>query len=71
MAFKVIMDIFCEASGMQINLDKSCFLHNDLDVDLLRRITGFLPYRFEYINNGFKCLGYFIKPMGYLVRDWH
>ena len=71
MAFKVILDILCEESGMQINLDKSCFLHNDLDADLLRRIIGFLPYRFEHINKGFKYLGYFIKPLGYLVKDWH
>ena len=71
MAFKVILDTFCEASGMRINLDKSCFLHNDLDADLLRRITGLLPYRFEHINHGFKYLGYFIKPSGYLVKDWH
>ena len=56
---------------MQINLDKSCFLHNDLDVDLLRRTTGFLPYRSEHINKGFKYLGYYIKPLGYLVKDWH
>ena len=44
LAFKVILDTFCEASGMRINLDKSCFLHNDLDADLLHRITGLLPY---------------------------
>ena len=30
-AFKVLLDTFCEASGMCINLEKSCFLHNDLD----------------------------------------
>ena len=71
MAFKVILDIFCEASSMQINLDKSFILHNDLDVDILRKITGFLPYRFEYINKVFKYLGYFINPLGYLVKDWH
>ena len=70
-AFKVILETFCEASGMRINLDKSCFVHNDLDANLLRSITGLLPYRFEHINNGFKYLGYFVKPSGYLVRDWH
>ena len=56
---------------MQINMDKSCFPHNDLDADLLHRITGFLPYKYEHINKGFKYLGYFIKPLGYLVKDWH
>ena len=71
MAFKVILETFCEAFGMRINLDKSCFLHNDLDADILCRITGLLPYRFEHLNNGFKYLGYFVKPLGYLVRGWH
>ena len=50
MAFKVILDTFCEASGMRINMDKSCFLHNDLDAALLRRITGLLPYTFEHLS---------------------
>ena len=71
MAFKVILDTFCEAFGMHINMEKSCFLHNDLDTDLLRRITGLLPYIFEHINHGFNYLGYFLKPTGYLVKDWH
>ena len=35
MAFKVILDTFCEAFGRCINLNKSCFLHNDLDEALL------------------------------------
>ena len=50
MAFKVILDTFCEASGMCININKSCFLHNDLDEALLRRIFGLLPYRFDFLN---------------------
>ena len=70
-AFKVILDTFCEASGMCINLEKSYFLHNDLDAALLGRITGLLPYRFAHLNQGFKYLGYFLKPSGYLVKDWH
>ena len=71
MAFKVILYTFCEASSMHINMDKSCFLHNVLDANLLCRITGLLPYRFEHLNQGFNYLGYFLKPSGYLVTDWH
>ena len=41
-AFKSILDSFCEAYGMCINIAKSCFLHNDLDASLLGRITGLL-----------------------------
>ena len=68
-AFKVILDTFCDAYGMLINMDKSCFLHNDLDADTLNRISGFFPYKFEHIHRGFNYLGYFIKPLGYLVKD--
>ena len=71
MAFKVILDTFCEASGMSINMNKSCFLHNGLDEVLLWRITDLLPYRFDDINKGFIYLGYFLKPSGYLVKDWY
>ena len=71
MAFKVILDTFCEASGMCININKSYFLHNDLDEALLRRIYGLLPYRFDYLNKGFDYLGYFLKPSGYLIKDWY
>ena len=56
---------------MCINLEKSCFLHNDLDAALLGRITSLLPHRFAHLNQGFKYLGYFLKPSGYLVKDWH
>ena len=71
MAFKVILDTFCEVSGMCINMDKSYFIHYDLDAALLGRITGLLPYRFAHLNQGFTYLGYFLKPSGYLVNDWH
>ena len=70
-AFKVLLDTFSAASGMCINIAKSIFLHNDLDVSLLERITGLLPYRFAHLNQGFNYLGYFLKPSGYLVKDWH
>ena len=58
--FKVILDTFCEASGMSININKSCFLHNGLDETLLRRINGLLPYISDFISKGFVYLGYFL-----------
>ena len=69
-AFKVILDTFCAASGMKINLDKSSFLHSDLDDAVLRRISDIIPYRFAHLNLGFTYLGFFLKPSGYLVKDW-
>ena len=70
-AFKVILDTFCTASGMCINLDKSCFLFNNVEEGILNKISCTLSLNFEHISKGFKYLGYFIKPLGYLVKDWH
>ena len=69
-AFKVLLDTFCEASDMKINMDKSVFLHHDLDEVMLGRISGIMPYRFAHLNHGFTYLGFFLKPLGYLVKDW-
>ena len=70
LAFKGILDIFCEASGMSINGNKSCFLQKGVDEAILQRISGILPYRSDDFRKGFKYLGYFLKPSGYLVKDW-
>ena len=57
------------ALGMCISVDKSCFLYNNVDVDIHIDIAKALPYKMEPITAGFKYLGYFLKPLGYRVRD--
>ena len=69
-AFKVILDSFCEASGMNINMDKSCFLHYNVKDSIRRGVSDILPFRFEHLDQGFTYLGFFLKPTGYLVKDW-
>ena len=69
--FKVILDNFCAASGMCINMDKSYFLFNNVEEGILNRISHSLSFKYDHISLGFKYLGYFINPLGYLVKDWH
>ena len=69
--FDVILSTFCKASGMCISVDKSCFLFNHVDEDILGGIACVLPYKMEPIVSGFKYLGYFLKPLGYKVSDWN
>ena len=69
-SLKVLLDIFCEASRMLINSEKYCFLCNNLEDGSLTKITHTLPYKTHPMSTGFKYLGYFIKPSGYLVKDW-
>ena len=56
---------------MCISVDKSSFLYNNVDVDIRTEIAKAFPYKMETITAGFMYLGYFIKPLGYRVRDWH
>ena len=44
-AFKVLLDTFCEASGLLINSEKSCFLFNNVDDGTISRITRSLPFK--------------------------
>ena len=69
MAFDVILSTFCKASGMCISIEKSCFLYNNLDVDVGTDIARFLPYKMDPISSGFKYLGYNLKPLGYKSND--
>ena len=71
MAFDVILGTFCKALGMCISIDKSCFLHNNVDVDIRTDISRALPYKMEPLTTGFKYLGYYLKPLGYKVSDWN
>ena len=68
-AFDVLLDTFCAAPGMCISLEKSSFLFSDLELEVQRSIHCLLPYKMEPISNGFKYLSYYIKPLGYLVKD--
>ena len=70
-AFKVILDTFCVVSGMSINMEKSCFLFNNVDEGLLNKISSSLSIKYDHISLGFKYLGFFIKPLGYRVKDWY
>ena len=70
-AFEVILNTLCKASGMSISVDKSCFLFNNMDEGTLGDIARVLPYKMEPIAFGFKYLGYFLKPLGYKVSDWN
>ena len=70
-SFKVILDNFCAASSMCINMGKSYFLFNNVEEGILNRISCSLYYKYDHISLGFRYLGYFIKPLGYLVKDWN
>ena len=69
-AYKEILDLFCVASEMRINLEKFTFLSNNISEDTSKAITDILPYKMDLIDKGFKYLGFRLKPFGYVANDW-
>ena len=69
--YKLLLDLFCNAIGMKISDEKSSFLFNDIEDSVRSMISSFLPFKMEPLTVGFKYLGYYIKPLGYGIRDWH
>lgn len=68
--YKDLLDLFCKATGMIINIPKSCiYFQNLCSADCL--ILGRLfPFEFKGLSEGFKYLGYHLKPNDYLIQDW-
>lgn len=63
--FKDILNLFCLAIGMQIRIQKSMLLKHNISHETEVLLSLVLPYSFEELENGFKYLGYFLKPNYY------
>jgi hypothetical protein len=66
-----IIDFFCGASGLMINVQKSKFLHFRVQQGTLEYLKELFHYNFNDLLNGFIYLGYFLKLDSYKVEDWH
>jgi hypothetical protein len=65
-----ILQVFCRASGLIINIQKSTLLHAGVDPGSLQRINDTLGYPCKDLSLGFKHLGYLLKPRSYKSLDW-
>ena len=67
---KNALDVFCDATGMSISPDKSQFYHSNWtpgDLEVIHQLFSFdiLP-----LDQGFRYLGFFLKPNDYKIEDW-
>jgi hypothetical protein len=65
-----ILHVFCRASRLVINIQKSILLHSGVDPENLQSIKEFLLYPCKDLALGFKYLGYFLKYESYKIEDW-
>ena len=63
-----IIRSFCNASGMEINPTKFSFI--TVDGLLNHRIHGLFPFTVRPLEEGFKYLGFTLKPNCYGKLDW-
>jgi hypothetical protein len=67
-----ILSIFCRASGMRVNTQKSTFLHTGIQQETLEELKVLYIYDFKDLSGGggFNYLGYFLKLDSYRAEDW-
>jgi hypothetical protein len=65
-----ILDVFCSATGLMINVQKSTFLHFGVHQGTLEYLKDLFHYNFNDLSEGFRYLGFFLKPDSYKVEDW-
>jgi hypothetical protein len=66
-----ILEHLCQASGMVINCQKSCFIAQNITSDLAKKLSYVFNIQFQEFDEGMKYLGYFLKANNYKVADWN
>jgi ribonuclease HI len=65
-----LLSIFCAASGLEINLQKSVFLTHNAQEPFLSDLKELFGFATAELKEGFSYLGFYIKSSRYSSRDW-
>jgi hypothetical protein len=66
--FKGALDLFWNVTGMTFDSHKSQFLEAGWSTEELSQLKEILPYEVKYLDDGFKYLGFFLKPKWLLYK---
>jgi hypothetical protein len=66
-----VLNFFCNASGLQINPQKTTFLQYGVRQHVLDSLKTIFPFNFQDLFEGFRYLGFFLKIDRYKTEDWH
>jgi hypothetical protein len=67
---KRILDLYCKATRMMIDMDKSCILLNNCTEVELNSYLNLIPTQRKNIEEGVKYLGFCLKVDCYRKEDW-
>jgi hypothetical protein len=65
-----VLDLYCRATCMEINVDKHCLILNDLPNNFAQQIGGLLPFTRKDLQYEFKYLRFILKPNNYRFTNW-
>ena len=66
---KKILELYKKAIGMHINVEKSILSENSIPEEIKERIRAKTHYILKPIDEGFKYLGFVLKPNAYSFKD--
>ena len=67
---KQIIDLYKKATGMHINVENSILFENGFSEEIRDRLRDEFPYIIKPMDEGFKYLGFVLKPNAYSFKDW-
>lgn len=67
---KNALDLLCRGKRMVINVDKSCIIFRGLSEAFIKMVRDKFPFPLKSLDEGFKYLGFFLKPNKYCMIDW-
>jgi hypothetical protein len=65
-----LLNTFCSVSGLKINYQKSTFLALGAQDEFLTELKMLFVIDIQDLVDGFIYLGFHIKPISYIARDW-
>jgi hypothetical protein len=66
---KGVLDLYCKAIRMVVNLEKYCMCHFSILDPLLQVMRNTIPFQVKDMENRFKYLRVFLKPDNYMFFD--
>jgi len=61
-SIKEILDIYCQGTGMVVNMVKSSILFNELEDEMKTQIKDLFRMNYSDLDQGIKYLGFKLEP---------
>jgi hypothetical protein len=64
-----ILHLFNKATRMEVNILKSTLYTSNMSNNIMFDLKAIFPFQYHSLNDGFKYLGFILKPNGHIKFD--